>query len=335
MSRFTRAALVLLAWVPAYAGMTTAGQYPGIGRTATPAEIAAWDIDVRPDFKGLPPGSGSVAKGQKVWDEKCASCHGTFGESNEVFTPLIGGTTVEDIRTGRVKSLATGGVARTTLMKLSSLATLWDYVNRAMPWNAPKSLTTEEVYAVVAYMLHVGDILPESFVLSDRNMAQVQERLPNRNGMTRKHGMWDVKGKGDVANVACMKNCATEVKLASAIPEYAKGSHGNLAEQQRAALPSPRPSPKGEGEQRVAKGEGETLAKRKGCLACHGADKRIMGPSFREVAARYKGQEGAAAKLLEKLRRGGSGAWGPLPMPPNPDLAESDAAALVQWVLAH
>jgi cytochrome c len=59
-----------------------------------------------------------------------------------------------------------------------------------------------------------------------------------------------------------------------------------------------------------------------------------MGPSFKEVAARYKGQDGAAAKLVEKLRRGGSGAWGPLPMPPNPDLAESDAAALVQWVLA-
>ena len=85
---------------------TQAGaQFPGIGRAATPAEIKAWDIDVRPDFKGLPPGSGSVAAGQKVWDDKCASCHGTFGESNEVFTPLVGGTTAEDIRAGRVKAL--------------------------------------------------------------------------------------------------------------------------------------------------------------------------------------------------------------------------------------
>ncbi|HSW83104.1 MAG TPA: c-type cytochrome, partial [Usitatibacter sp.] len=67
--------------------------YEGVGRPATPAEIAAWDIDVRPDFKGLPPGSGSVQQGQKVWDAKCASCHGTFGESNEVFTPLVGGIT--------------------------------------------------------------------------------------------------------------------------------------------------------------------------------------------------------------------------------------------------
>ena len=117
-------------------------QFPGIGRPATPAEIKAWDIDVRPDFKGLPPGSGSVRKGQKVWDDKCASCHGTFGESNEVFTPLVGGTSAEDIRKGRVASLVTGEVARTTLMKLPTLSTLWDYINRAMPWNAPKSLTT-------------------------------------------------------------------------------------------------------------------------------------------------------------------------------------------------
>jgi cytochrome c len=90
---------LLLAVVPAQAGT----QFPGVGRAATPAEIAAWDIDVRPDFKGLPPGSGSVAKGQQVWDAKCAACHGTFGESNEVFAPIVGGTTAEDIRTGRAR----------------------------------------------------------------------------------------------------------------------------------------------------------------------------------------------------------------------------------------
>src|SRR3954468_17619801 len=119
--------------IPAQAGT----QFPGIGRTATPAEIKAWDIDVRPDFKGLPPGSGSVAQGQKIWDDKCAACHGTFGESNEVFMPLVGGTTAEDVKTGRVKSLVTGEVARTTLMKVATLSTLWDYIHRAMPWNAP------------------------------------------------------------------------------------------------------------------------------------------------------------------------------------------------------
>src|SRR3546814_9651675 len=77
----------------------------GIGRAATPAEIQAWNIDVRPDFKGLPPGSGTVEKGSAIWDSACASCHGTFAESNSVFTAIVGGTTEEDIKTGHVASL--------------------------------------------------------------------------------------------------------------------------------------------------------------------------------------------------------------------------------------
>src|SRR5256885_7936697 len=123
MSRLIEASLLLLALAA-----NAADRFPGVGRAATPAEIRAWDIDVRPDFKGLPPGSGSVAQGQAMWDGKCASCHGTFGESNEVFAPIVGGTTSEDVRRGRVKSLAAGDVPRTTLMKLSSLSTLWDYI---------------------------------------------------------------------------------------------------------------------------------------------------------------------------------------------------------------
>ncbi|MCC6812760.1 MAG: c-type cytochrome, partial [Rubrivivax sp.] len=75
-------------------------KYPGIGRAATPKEVAAWDIDVRPDFKGLPPGSGSVARGQDLWEERCAVCHGVFGESNTIFSPLVGGTTADDVKTG-------------------------------------------------------------------------------------------------------------------------------------------------------------------------------------------------------------------------------------------
>ena len=329
MRRFI-SALALFCWIPAFAGMT----FPGVGRPATPAEIAAWDIDVRPDFKGLPPGSGSVAQGQKLWDDKCASCHGTFGESNEVFTPLVGGTTAADIKAGRVRSLLTGDVARTTMMKLSSISTLWDYINRAMPWNAPKSLGTDEVYAVVAYLLNLADIVPGDFVLSDRNIAEVQQKLPNRNGVTRDHGLWDIKGKPDVANVACMRNCATEVRLASVFPEHAKGVHGDPAEQNRSvgvvarAGPAPAPAPETRGDGGI-----EDLAKRKACLSCHGVDKRIVGPAFKEVAARYKSDPAAEAQLVEKLRRGGSGTWGPLSMPPNPDLAPADAAALIRWVL--
>ena len=89
--------------------------YPGLGRAATPKEVAAWDIDVRPDFKGLPPGSGSVSTGETLWTGKCASCHGDFGDDNRVFTPLVGNTTAEDIASGRVASLKAGGSVRTTL----------------------------------------------------------------------------------------------------------------------------------------------------------------------------------------------------------------------------
>jgi len=323
MSRFTSAALLLAAALPAFAD-----RFPGVGRPATQAEIAAWDIDVRPDFKGLPPGSGSVAKGQAIWESKCAACHGTFGESNEVFAPIVGGTTAKDIETGRVKSLVTGDIQRTTLMKLSSISTLWDYIHRAMPWDKPKSLSVDEVYSVVAYILNLGDIVPADFVLSDRNIAEVQQKLPNRNGMTRDHGLWDIKGHPDVQNTACMKNCATDVHLASALPEYAKDSHGNLSEQNRSVGPV-----RGTGAKAAAPNVAD-LARRKACLSCHGVDRKLVGPALREIAARYDGQSDAEAKLLEKLRRGGGGAWGPMPMPPNPDLAESDARALIRWILA-
>ena len=80
-------------------------KFQNIGRTATAQEIKAWDIDVRPDFKGLPKGQGSVKQGEVVWEAQCASCHGSFGESAEVFTPIAGGTTADDMKTGRVKSL--------------------------------------------------------------------------------------------------------------------------------------------------------------------------------------------------------------------------------------
>ncbi|MEP7070391.1 MAG: c-type cytochrome [Usitatibacter sp.] len=322
MSRLTR----FLVWVPFFT-VAWAQPYPGVGRTATPAEIQAWDIDVRPDFKGLPAGSGSVEDGQKIWDDKCASCHGTFGESNAVFTPLVGGTTKEDMKTGHVKSLTRADIGRTTFMKLSTISALWDYINRAMPWNAPKSLTTDEVYAAVAYLLNLADIVPADFTLSEKNIAEVQKKLPNRNGMTRDHGLWDVHGKADVANVACMKDCVADVTLASVFPKLAQLAYGDLAQQNR-TLGAPKAM-----HAASAPASPEDLARSKGCLACHAVDRRVVGPAFREVAKKYKGEPGIEAKLVKKVHAGGSGAWGSIPMPPNPDLGDSDAAALVRWVL--
>jgi cytochrome c len=355
---------------PTPGGIGIERPWAGIGRLATAAEIAAWDIDVRADFKGLPKGSGSVDQGMDVWEAKCASCHGTFGESNEVFTPIVGGTTAQDIQTGRVANLARADFPqRTTLMKLSQLSTLWDYINRAMPWNAPKSLTVEEVYAVTAYILHLGDIVPANFVLSDANIAQVQERLPNRLGMVRFEGLWNVRGAADVQAIACMTNCPVEKGIDSVLPEHARNAHGQLAAQNRmigpvrgadtlapaspqaaalaraAALASLQPaasaaqtlsgSPVQAGE---AAGAGTkdyaALARDTGCLACHALDGKLVGPGLREVAARYKGQNDALTTLVGRIRAGAQGTWGPIPMPPQPQLSESDAQGLVQWILA-
>jgi cytochrome c len=338
--------------------------YSGIGRAATPKELAAWDIDVRPDFKGLPRGSGSVAKGQDLWEAKCASCHGIFGESNEFFAPIVGGTTKEDLKTGRVARLNDESFpGRTTLMKLSSLSTLWDYIHRAMPWTAPKSLGTEEVYAVTAYILNMGGIVPDDFTLSDANIAQVQARLPNRNGKITDHGLWPGRslgngGKPDVRVAqACMTHCAAEPKVTSFLPDFARNAHGNLAEQQRIVgaqrgADTTRPAPTGV----LAAGAAATttvavappatsatdpaaaahaaafrIAQQRNCTTCHGTDRKIVGPGFTEIARKYAGRADAVSYLGQKIVAGSAGVWGPVPMPAQA-LSESDARTLAQWL---
>ncbi len=328
--------------------------YPGVGRPATPKEVAAWDIDVRPDFKGLPAGSGSVEKGQDIWEAKCAQCHGVFGESNEVFSPLVGGTTADDIKTGRVANLTRPDFpGRTTMMKVATVSTLWDYINRAMPWTAPKSLKPDEVYAVTAYLLNLAYVVPDNFVLSDKNIAEVQHRMPNRNGMTTQHALWpgkEFKGaaKPDTANVACMKDCIPEAKVASMLPDYARNAHGNLADQNRlvgqqhgadtaspenksilaggiapapvaAAKPAPKPVD-----------PALALLNKHNCTACHAQDRKVVGPSFNDIAKKYAGK---TDYLRTKIKAGGSGVWGPIPMPPQ-TAPDGDIQTIANWLAA-
>ena len=306
-------------------------KFAGIGRPATAAEIAAWDIDVRPDFKGLPAGKGSVKQGEEIWEAKCTSCHGTFGESNAVFAPIAGGTTEQDIERGRVAALARAGEQRSMLMKLSQISTLWDYINRAMPWNAPKTLGADEVYALTAYILSLGRIVPDDFVLNERNIAEVQKRLPNRNGLMRMPGLWDPRGRGDVRNDPCMKDCPVKAQVVSSLPDHARGTHGNLALQNRAIGPV-----RGVGLAGVVPASADPvrpLAERSGCLACHGARQRLVGPSLAEIASRYRTDAEAEPRLAAKVKSGGQGVWGNVPMPPQPQIDESDARALVRWIL--
>lgn len=327
-------------------------KYPGLGRNATPAEVAAWDIDVRPDFKGLPKGSGSVEQGQTIWEAKCASCHGIFGESNEIFTPITGGTTKDDIKTGKVASLADmKQPQRTTLMKVPTVSTLWDYIYRAMPWNAPRTLSPDETYALVAFILSIGDIVPDDFVLSDTNIADVQAKMPNRNGMTRKHGFWDVKGKPDVNGSACMNNCVAFVQIGSTLPDFARDAHGNIADQNRMYGPyrgadttkppiAKLPGAAGDGlahakdtVSSVPKGPA-ALFKNENCSACHAPNAKLVGPSITDIANKYQGQSGAVDKLMAKVKNGGAGVWGAIPMPAQAQLSDADRKVLVEWMLS-
>jgi cytochrome c551/c552 len=210
-----------------------------------------------------------------------------------------------------------------------------------MPWNAPKSLSTDEVYAVVAYILHLGDILPADFTLSDANIRAVQGKLPNRNGTTQAHGLWDVKGKADVQNTACMKDCVTEIKLTSSLPDHARNAHGNLAEQNRLVgqargtdTVGTKPVAVKTAETKPAKTDPKNLAQQQGCMACHGMANKIVGPSFKDIAMRYKGQ-GQTAKVADKIRQGGSGTWGSIPMPPQPGLKDEDLKLLAEWILGQ
>ncbi len=345
---------VLIAFIVLTVSSAYAAQYKNIGRIATEQEVASWDIDVRPDFKGLPPGKGSVEDGEIIWEAKCTSCHGTFGESNEVFTPIVGGTTEEDIASGRVAGLVGNRQPqKTSIMKLATVSTLWDYIHRAMPWTAPKSLSHDEVFAVTAYLLNLARIIPDDFVLTHKNIEEVQKLMPNRKGMTLDHGLRTLSGKPDVKSNACMENCKTLDKITSEYPDSARNSHGNIKQQNRTfgairgvdtTMPSANTL-----EESIARHRKSTLnkvdivssidqemlmlARNNNCLSCHGVRDKLIGPGFNEIAAKYKADENAHTILVKRVKEGTSGNWGDMVMPPQTSVSDVDAKTLVNWIL--
>jgi len=335
-------ALVALAG-PAFAQGKAAADGPkyGLGRAATPQEIMGWDIDVRPDGHGVRKGKGTVAQGQDLYDAQCASCHGTFGESNR-YMPIAGGVKPDDLKTGRASSLREPSGMRTVGTKLNYATTLWDYINRAMPWTNPQSLTADQVYAITAYVLHLNEIVPADFELNDGNLTKVA--MPNRNGMTTNHGLGSVKGKPDVQGSSCMKDCVKEVKVTSELPEFARNQHGNLAEQKRSIGPArgidttrydpsasaAKPAPVAAAS---AAADPKALLAKNACTACHGMTNKVVGPGFNEIAARYQGKPDSEAYLAKKIKAGGEGVWGPVPMPPQAALKDDEAQAIAKWIV--
>lgn len=163
------------------------GQF-GFGGKATAEEIAGWDIDVRPDGLGLPPGEGSVEDGEFLYDAQCSSCHGLFGEGAARWPKLAGGE----------GSLTWERPDKTVGSYWPYASTLWDYIHRAMPFPAPESLTDDEVYAISAYVLYLNGIVDEDFVLTQDNLADIE--MPNAGNFYR-------DDRPDIRNKRCMKNC--------------------------------------------------------------------------------------------------------------------------------
>lgn len=148
---------------------------PNLGKPATPEEVAKWDISVAPDGKTLPPGKGSVADGAKVYADRCQACHGEKGGGGPM-----------DRLTGGIGSLATDKPVKTVASYWPYATTLFDYVRRAMPLPQPQTLTNDEVYAVVAYVLSIDGIVPQEAVLDAKSLPQV--KMPNRDGFVNWYG---------------------------------------------------------------------------------------------------------------------------------------------------
>jgi mono/diheme cytochrome c family protein len=199
---FVALLLAMTAWV----GLATsrllaaeAGHF-GYGKPASPAEIAGWDIDVRgDDGAGLPSGKGTVRRGAEVYAEQCAICHGTFGEGEGRFPKLVGG----------IATLKHDRPELTVGSYWPFAPTLWDYINRAMPMQAPHTLSADDVYALTAYILHLNDIVSSDFVADRDGLPNV--KMPNRGGF-----IW-IDPRPDTMAKPCMSACAepADIKITS------------------------------------------------------------------------------------------------------------------------
>jgi cytochrome c2 len=142
----------------------------GLGRAALSDEIAAWDMTIMPNGHGLPDGSGSVLDGEELWVESCSACHGDFGEAVGNWPVIAGG----------LGTLQNRRPVKTVGSYWPYLSTVWDYVHRSMPFGNAQSLTTDDTYAIVAYILYSNNLVDEEFVLDHDSFADVQ--MPNVDG---------------------------------------------------------------------------------------------------------------------------------------------------------
>jgi cytochrome c len=199
MSRLGSFVLLFILFAAPALAQTKPRNY-GLGQPATAEQIAGWDIDVRPDGQGAPPGTGSVKGGEKIYLEKCAACHGEFGESAGRWPQLAQGK----------GTLASHDPVKTVGSYYPYLSSVFDYIRRAMPFGDAQSLTNDELYAVTAYVLNLNDIVDDQFVLSKETWRRV--KMPNEGGF-----FDDDRNKAEKSfwARACMKGCGPPVKITS------------------------------------------------------------------------------------------------------------------------
>lgn len=170
MSRFRSALAPVAMLLTAMAASAGDGQQYGLGRAAMPAEIAAWDRDISPDGTGLPKGAGSVEAGEELFADRCAPCHGDFAEGVDNWPVLAGGW----------DTLDSDDPVKTVGSYWPYLTGVLDYVRRSKPYGAAQTLSDDEAYAAVAYILYSNDLVDEDFILSDESLLTVP--MPNADG---------------------------------------------------------------------------------------------------------------------------------------------------------
>lgn len=298
-------AIAALAAMPAYAGKL------GLGRAALPEEVAAWNHDISPDGTGLPVGSGSVEDGEMIFSDNCAICHGEFAEGVDNWPKLAGGK----------DTLNHKDPLKTVGSYWPYLSTTYDYVRRSMPFGAAQSMSDDDVYAIVAYILYSNDLVDDDFVLSNENFLDVE--MPNADGF-----IVDDRETSEKAFWAepCMENCKDEVKITmrAAVLDVTPDEAGGEATEGAAPAAAEEPAkeePKMEeakaeepaAEQTAALdpalvAEGEKVFKK--CKACHqigeGA-KNKTGPELNNIIGRtLGGHDGFKySKTMAEMGEGG------------------------------
>ncbi len=163
-----------------------------LGTVATAEQVAGWDIDVRPDGLGAPIGTGNAYDGEEVYIDRCAACHGDFGEAVDNWPVLVGGE----------GTLDTHDPVKTTGSYWPYASTMYDYIYRAMPFGEAQSLTYDETYQIVAYLLYMNDIIDDEFEVNQENIGTIE--MPNRDGFMLPDPRPDAQ---PVSGLACMKDC--------------------------------------------------------------------------------------------------------------------------------